>query len=413
VIDIDRARLEQRIKTYFDPTVSDEDLRRVYSSAMTDIPGFEASRVRKLLTNRGMLTNSIIRYFYRPFDCRWLYWEAETSLIARKRPEYIPHVFQGNLWLEARQKQTTDVYDRGYFVQILADTFGNGCSSFFPLYLRTDSSQASLFPSSNATEPRNRVNMTESAIAYLQRLSAPESDLFYHTLSCLHSQAFRTANASALVQDWPRIPLTAQRETLLQSSELGQQVAALLDTETPVKGVTAGKPRPELKGVGVVARVGGGSLAGADWDVTARWGVAGKGGVCMPGKGKLTERAYTEDERTALLEGAAALGLDEAAALSSWGQTTFDVYLNDTAYWRNVPARVWSYTLGGYQVVKKWLSYREKALLGRGLTGQEATEVSHMIRRIAALLLLHPALDANYQAVKADPYPWPGAAAVP
>ena len=40
-----------------------------------------------------------------------------------------------------------------------------------------------------------------------------------------------------------------------------------------------------------------------------------------------------------------------------------------------MPARVWSYTLGGYQVVKKWLSYREKALLGRGLTGEEATEV--------------------------------------
>jgi hypothetical protein len=31
----------------------------------------------------------------------------------------------------------------------------------------------------------------------------------------------------------------------------------------------------------------------------------------------------------------------------------------------------------------------------------------HMARRIAALLLLQPALDANYQAVKAAPYPWP------
>jgi hypothetical protein len=72
-----------------------------------------------------------------------------------------------------------------------------------------------------------------------------------------------------------------------------------------------------------------------------------------------------------------------------------------------VRARVWSYTLGGYQVVKKWLSYREKALLGRSPTGQEATEVSEMIRRIAALLLLHPALDANYRTVKADVYAWP------
>jgi hypothetical protein len=30
-----------------------------------------------------------------------------------------------------------------------------------------------------------------------------------------------------------------------------------------------------------------------------------------------------------------------------------------------------------------------------------------MARRIAALFLLEPALDANYQAVKAATYPWP------
>ncbi len=63
--------------------------------------------------------------------------------------------------------------------------------------------------------------------------------------------------------------------------------------------------------------------------------------------------------------------------------------------------------MGGYQVMKKWLSYREKSLLGRGLTLDEVTEVTHMARRIAALLLLGPALDANYRAVKAAAYPWP------
>ena len=71
-----------------------------------------------------------------------------------------------------------------------------------------------------------------------------------------------------------------------------------------------------------------------------------------------------------------------------------------------MPSRVWTYTLGGYQVMKKWLSYRERSLLGRPLTLDELTEVMHMTRRIAALLLLQPALDANYRAVKGDPRPW-------
>jgi hypothetical protein len=71
--------------------------------------------------------------------------------------------------------------------------------------------------------------------------------------------------------------------------------------------------------------------------------------------------------------------------------------------------RARTFTLGGYQVMKKWLSYRERNLLGRALTLAELTEVMQMCRRIAALLLLQPALDANYRAVKAAAYVWPKA----
>jgi len=58
--------------------------------------------------------------------------------------------------------------------------------------------------------------------------------------------------------------------------------------------------------------------------------------------------------------------------------------------------------------MKKWLSYRERALLGRDLKPDEARYVTEMTRRIAAILLLEPALDANYERVKADTYAWPG-----
>jgi hypothetical protein len=58
---------------------------------------------------------------------------------------------------------------------------------------------------------------------------------------------------------------------------------------------------------------------------------------------------------------------------------------------------VWEYTLGGYQVIKKWLSYREKPLLGRGLTVAEVRYVTETARRIAALLAMRPQLDENYR----------------
>ncbi|HZG46417.1 MAG TPA: type ISP restriction/modification enzyme [Allosphingosinicella sp.] len=89
------------------------------------------------------------------------------------------------------------------------------------------------------------------------------------------------------------------------------------------------------------------------------------------------------------------------------GEQTCDVYLNGVAFWRNIPQRIWSYTIGGYQVIKKWLSYREKNLLGRDLTPSEAREVTGMARRIAALVLLEPELDASYATVKQATYPYP------
>jgi Type ISP C-terminal specificity domain len=103
-----------------------------------------------------------------------------------------------------------------------------------------------------------------------------------------------------------------------------------------------------LKSIGVITRVGGWQLnPDTDLAVTAGWGHAGQGGVTMPGKGKLVQRAVTADEFAGL------------------GDQTVDVYLNDVAYWRYMPLRVWEYTIGGYQVIKKWLSYGEHKLLGR------------------------------------------------
>lgn len=72
----------------------------------------------------------------------------------------------------------------------------------------------------------------------------------------------------------------------------------------------------------------------------------------MPGKGKAIERPYAPAELAAWAES----GGDAAALL---GDATYDVYLNGKAFWSNIPSAVWEYTLGGYQVIKKWLSYRE------------------------------------------------------
>ena len=111
-------------------------------------------------------------------------------------------------------------------------------------------------------------------------------------------------------------------------------------------------------------------MDGDDFDVTSGWGHFGSGQAVMPGQGRVVERAYTSEEREAMGD-----------AVSTLGDSTFDIYLNDRAYWRNVPASVWGYKLGGYQVLKKWLSYRDRKVLRRGLRPEE---VQHFTGHSAA-----------------------------
>ncbi|MGH7453664.1 MAG: type ISP restriction/modification enzyme, partial [bacterium] len=90
--------------------------------------------------------------------------------------------------------------------------------------------------------------------------------------------------------------------------------------------------------------------------------------------------------------------------IEQFGKSTHDIYLNEVAYWKNMPANVWNYVIGGYQVIKKWLSYRESKLLGRAVNKEEVREATNIARRIAAILLLQPALDKNYRKIKGSTF---------
>ena len=206
-------------------------------------------------------------------------------------------------------------------------------------------------------------------------------------VATLHDPAYRAANAGALRMEWPRIPLPGwghgpsedAAAALARSAARGRELARLLDPDAPVSGVTDGQPAARIAHIAVPATADGRNMTGEDFAVTAGWGHSASGDAVMPGQGRAVERAYTPSERTEL--GDATLIL---------GRTTFDIYLNENAFWRNVPVAVWTYKLGGYQVLKKWLSYRERAVLDRALTPQEVLDLMKIARRIAAILTIPP-----------------------
>jgi hypothetical protein len=428
VVDTDRDRLVKRMMQYFNPQISNEEIGRISPIAMRDTARFEASKTREYLVRRGFVPENIVPHLYRPFDLRWLYWESETKLLDEKRADYFAHVSKQNIWLVGVQQNR-----RSFDPPIVTSRLGSRHlvergANLFPLLLVPDKANH-LFEKNAAQVNDRQLNLSEGALKYLRSVGRYEEAafLFHHLVAILHAPAYAIENAGALRQDWPRIPLPSTKDALLHSADLGRKIAALLDTEQGVDGVTAGAIGDPFRYIGTVSHVAGKPLDPIeDLKVTAGWGHAGKGGVTMPGKGKIIERDYSTDERKAIERSEAIVGAglvparvdsqqspggDEPRPYSPFallGESTYDVYLNDVAYWKGIPARVWDYTIGGYQVIKKWLSYREFELLNRPLTPDEAREVMNMARRISTIVLLEPALDANYRAVKDATYSWPG-----
>jgi len=423
LIDIDKDSLETRMKMFYDESVDWETLDKLNTSLTKDFSDYKSRTVRpKIQIVESYDRSRLRRYTVRPFDNQWCYHSSAPSLWNRARPDLYAQCWPGNRFLVTRLK--TEKEAKGsplYFSSCLVDyqTIARNVSTI-PLRLRANESknaptQSHFFAESESPTDSTIANLATKARAYLTSIGIdnPDADeetpttIWMHALAIGYSPAYLNENADGIRGDWPRIPLPSTKEALLHSAELGGKIAALLDTEQGVDGVTTGAITDPLKSIAVVSNAGGGALdPKEDLKVTAGWGHAGKGGVTMPGKGRIIERDYTPAERASIERGAALLGLSIEEAFAHLGERTGDVYLNDVAYWKNIPARVWDYTIGGYQVIKKWLSYRELELLSRPLTPEEAREVMNMARRIAAIVLLEPALDANYQAVKADTFAW-------
>ena len=286
------------------------------------------------------------RYAYRPFDYRWVWWSAAKGLLDRPRPEYKPHAFAGNLWFSAAQHIRKGAAEPQAAVtrQLGASHVIERGASWFPVYLLDDQF-------GELVDGVKRVpNLSELALRYIESHNATPSDLFHHALATLHDPAYRAANAGGLRMGWPRIPLPDDPQTLMTSAERGRTLARLLDTEADATDLLDDS-------IAVPTKLDGSQMENDDFKITAGWGHHGQNKTVMPGQGKLTQHS-------------------EAV----------DVWLNDHTYWANVPRPVWQYRLGGYQVLKKWLSYRDHKVLARPLTYEELNHFSEAARRIAAIL---------------------------
>jgi predicted helicase len=424
LIDIDKDRLGIRMQKYFDQKIAWDSLKSLNTGLTENAAGFDAKNTRdKIVVAEKFNPQRLVPYVVRPFDLRWCYYSTYSSLWNRPRPTLYTQYQHGNKFLVSRMNTAATPEGVPVFVaNVLYDKQTiNRNPGAFPLFIYPKIAEISKKPKEQAhliqpeEETKATANLSPSARTYLASLGIdnPDADIhsagliWMHALAIGYSPAYLTENADGIRKDWPRIPLPDKKDLLEASATLGEKITALLDTEKPVAGVTASPIRPEMQSIAVITREGDGELQlPKELAVTVGWGHTGQNGVVMPGNGKLVERDYTAEEKQSLIAGAEKQGISAQKAFELLGERTSDIYLNEVAYWKNIPTNVWDYAIGGYQVIKKWLSYREANLLKRPLITDEAREVRDMARRITAIILLQPALDENYQKCKENTYTW-------
>lgn len=189
---------------------------------------------------------SVKRILYRPFDERFTYYTGKSrGFICMPRPEVMRHMLQGsNLGLiTTKQCQTNP----GVFIanSVIAHKSFSAydINYLFPLNVwpkdadvEVESDRVPNFAPAFVKAVREAVGL-DSLTAGAGNLTETfgQEDIFHYIYSVLHSPEYRRRYADFLKSDFPRIPLTGNRDLFASLVKLGQRLAALhlMEAEGP------------------------------------------------------------------------------------------------------------------------------------------------------------------------------------
>jgi hypothetical protein len=421
MLDTDRDVLVARMRTYYDPAVGFEALSALHRGLVSDAAGFNAAQTRARLTRDSHFDDAnVTRFWFRPFDLRWAYVERVGNLWNRARPDLLDQRWSGNEFVLVRNNAPKAPDGSAFFwTREIGDQHVlHKDAYFFPVRLRGTAATPD-----HAVDPTQRnlldgrtevtsANLSAAARAYLTELGASDPDrdaetaslIWRHVLAMGYAPLYLQENASGVRHGWARIPLPDTLEALRASAALGRTLAEQLDPTATVAGVTRPPLRPFIASV-ALAHTERGPID-SEHLVATGWGHESKGGIVMPGRGDVRIRDFTPDELALVEREAVMCQVPTSTLLGALGSRTVDVHLNESVVWRNVPERIWDYAIGGFQVLKKWLSYRDETLIHRPLTVDEALEFTAIARRLTAIVAIEPLLDTNYVRARDAAFSW-------
>jgi hypothetical protein len=323
----------------------------------------------------------VVEYLVFPFDQRWIYYSEHEHLLDRHSPEFARNR-EANEFLITVPKPRKSTEAIPLFASTLVGLHVHERGSVV-----IPKEAAGVFGERTANLPPSVWRVVREQLKLKGELSGPDarrfsSRLLHVALAVPQAPAYQSDHKSALSADWAHLPIPKERKLFDKIADVGDQIALLLDAKRVASGLVAeilGEDRAAA--LGRLSRTDGRQVSGEDLRVNIKyWGGA---------KGRWVLRPYASAEESH----------------PAWGESTGDLFLSDEVFFANVPAAVWTYQLGGYPVLKKWLSYRQADRYDdKPLNNEDRRWVRAIVQRIAAILALRETLDRLYSEAAANAY---------
>ena len=271
-----------------------------------DVQDWKVTWAQKDLRNSGLEERLVTPVLYRPFDERYTYYDGQSrGFICRPRSELMTHMLaRENLGLCASRSVEIGRWGHLFCTRSIIQHHSVSLKEvnyLFPLYLyHTVFGQVSRTP--NIAPAFIKDLTSKLGLAFIpegrgdmETTTGPE-DVFSYAYAVFHSPTFRQRYSEFLKGDFPRLPLTGNKDLFKTLVGLGAELVSLHLMESPRLD-----------------------------NFITRFPVSGS---------QVVAGVRYEDSK---------------------GR----VYINSEQYVEGVPPEVWAFTIGGYQVCNKWLKDRK------------------------------------------------------
>ena len=329
VIDANKEDLKRRINMFRDDNLSDEIIKKTFN--LKDKTKWKVKNARSKIRKEEDYEAFIKLILYRPFDIQWIFYNDDV--VERTRKEVMRQLQQENLALVGMRQYAYDIdsYNYAFITEEITES---------RIFI-SNKGIANIFPLylypaedlyNGGEKYQREVNIDKTILEKLTetygRAPHPEQILYY-IYAVLYCNVYRNRYAEFLKSDFPRIPFTADAGLFSKMASYG---GSLIELHL-LKSKKLEKPAMQFHG--------------------------------------------RDDGRVGKIE------YDSKKRL---------VKINREQYFAPLPAEIWQYQIGGYQIMEKWLKDRKDKSL-------DLEEIKHYCRMASALIetiAVQKKIDAAY-----------------